>query len=76
VFLTILLVVLFVGICIFRSRSGIIFPIIFGIGAFDNALMAARAFMNNQKRAGFVLTGAVIALALMLAFSLQFISVR
>lgn len=60
--LTVAATVIFIIIMFLRSKSGVLFPIEFVLGAVVNALTAVKHFINGNKVAGLIV--AVVALLL------------
>lgn len=69
--LAVVIVVLFVALIFLNDHRSLLFPLIFAAGGIDNALAAAKNFMNYNRIGGLVLT--VITLFL---FVLTFICLR
>jgi len=67
VVLAVVIVVLFVALIFLNDRRSLLFPLIFLAGGVDNALAAAKNYMNYNYIAGAVLA-VVAALLLLLAF--------
>ncbi len=65
VFLTVCVVVMFILILFLRSKSGIIFPLIFLAGGLVNALTGAKRFMEKNRVAGSVLCVVAFVLLIM-----------
>lgn len=65
--LTGVIAIVFIAIVFLRSKSGILFPIEFVLGAAVNGLTAAKAFMNENKVSGGILA-VVTAGLLFMAF--------
>jgi hypothetical protein len=65
--MTVVIFVMFIIILFLRSKSGILFPLIFLAGAVLNGLSAAKNFMNKKRLGGFVLLAATLVLLLMSA---------
>jgi hypothetical protein len=65
--LTVAICVMFIIIIFLRSKSGILFPLIFFTGAVLNGLCSAKNFMNKKRLGGFVLLAATLVLLLMSA---------
>lgn len=60
--LTAVIIVLFILILFLRSRSGVLFPIVFLAGALVNGLSSIKSFMDRKKVAGVVLMIAALLL--------------
>jgi len=64
---TFVISLIFIAILFLRSRSGLLFPIEFLLGALVNCLTAVKAFMNERKLQGIILMVVMLVL-LILAF--------
>jgi len=62
IILTVVVCVLFIIIVFLRSRSGILFPIEFLLGAIVNGSNAAKRFINDESFKGGVLTACAVIL--------------
>ena len=71
--LTVCVGVMFILILFLRSRSGIIFPLIFLAGCLVNALTSAKRFMEKNKGAGVIL--AITAVVLLVLSAMCFAAV-
>ncbi len=60
--LAIVIVVLFVALIFLNDHRSLLFPFIFLAGGIDNALAAAKNFMNYNRIGGIVLTAITIFL--------------
>lgn len=60
--LAIVIVVLFVALIFLNDHRSLLFPLIFLAGGIDNALAAAKNFMNYNRIGGIVLTAITIFL--------------
>lgn len=67
--LTVIIGVMFLVILFLRSRSGILFPIIFSLGAVVNASNSVKKFMDRKKVPGIILAVAAIALLFIAVFT-------
>lgn len=62
VVLAVVIVVLFVALIFLNDHRSLLFPLIFLAGGIDNALAAAKNFMNYNRIGGIVLTAITIFL--------------
>ena len=60
--LAVVIVVLFVALIFLNDHRSLLFPLIFLAGGIDNALAAAKNFMNYNRIGGIVLTAITIFL--------------
>ncbi|MDD3238864.1 MAG: hypothetical protein PHW47_02020 [Lachnospira sp.] len=67
--LTIAIGFIFLIILFLRSKSGILFPIIFALGAVVNATNSVKKFMDAKKLPGIVLAVVTVILLLMAVFT-------
>jgi len=65
IILTVCVVVLFILILFLRSKSGIVFPLIFAVGATVNFLTGMKKFMDKAAVSGGVLMFVTAVLLLM-----------
>lgn len=71
ILLAVVIVVLFVALIFLNDHRSLLFPLIFLAGGIDNALAAAKNFMNYNRIGGVVLIAAALFL-----FVLSFICFR
>lgn len=67
--LTVIIVLMFVAILFLRSRSGMLFPLIFTLGAVVNATNSTKMFMDKKMLPGFILAAATVVLLLVAVFT-------
>ncbi|MDO5402966.1 MAG: hypothetical protein Q4F11_05960 [Eubacteriales bacterium] len=67
--LTVVIGVMFLVILFLRSRSGILFPVIFTLGAVVNASNSVKKFMDRKKAPGFILAAVTVVLLLIAVFT-------
>lgn len=67
--LTVVIGLMFLVILFLRSRSGILFPIIFSLGALVNGTNSVKKFMDGKKAPGIVLAVVTVVLILIAVFT-------
>lgn len=72
--LTVAVLGVFIVIVFLRSKSGLLFPIEFMLGALINALTAVKSFVDDRKVSGIILILAMIVLLGMAVVSWQVIA--
>lgn len=67
--LTVCIAVMFVALLILQEKCAWLFPLIFAVGAVNDALFAVKKYMNYDKTKGIIMTVVAVVFLMMAAFT-------